>query len=439
MTSRLATVPTGSDATGGHRPEADGRRVVTALAITQTVGYGTLYYSFAVLLEPMATSLSASAVQVTGALTASVLTGGAMAVPVGRWLDRHGGHLLMTVGSLVGTLLVAAWSRVGSLAELYAVLVGVGLVSGMVLYESAFAVIVSWFDPERRARALLAVTAVAGLASSIYLPLTGLLVDRLGWRTALLVLAAVHGVVTIPLHATAIRRPPSTRRAAGATDPIGKVVERRRTVVRAAVRDVSFWTLTAAFVFHSAAMATMAVHLVSYLTSRGHPPTFGATVAGLLGILAVTGRFVLSGTRNRLRTTRVVALMFAFQALAVIGLGVFGDSRGGAVAAVVCFGLGFGLAHLATPTLLASRYGTAAYATIAGIVATPVTLARAAAPMLGASMIPAGGYSGVLATVAACCAVAGLCLFCSADHAPPRRDRVGFRPGRPAHEFRPPA
>lgn len=62
-----------------------GWRVVAALAVTQTIGYGVLYYAFAVLLHPMAGSLHASTATVTGALTASVLAGAAMAVPVGRW------------------------------------------------------------------------------------------------------------------------------------------------------------------------------------------------------------------------------------------------------------------------------------------------------------------------------------------------------------------
>ena len=36
---------------GGH---GRGWRIVAALAVTQTVGYGVLYYAFAVLLRPMA-------------------------------------------------------------------------------------------------------------------------------------------------------------------------------------------------------------------------------------------------------------------------------------------------------------------------------------------------------------------------------------------------
>ena len=42
-----------------------GWRIVATIAITSTVGYGTLYYAYAVLLSPMAASLDASTTAVT--------------------------------------------------------------------------------------------------------------------------------------------------------------------------------------------------------------------------------------------------------------------------------------------------------------------------------------------------------------------------------------
>ncbi|GLL03763.1 MFS transporter [Dactylosporangium matsuzakiense] len=386
---------------GGHGPVFHGWRIVAALAVTQTVGYGTLYYAFAVLLQPMATTLHASTTTVTGALTASILAGAVMAVPVGRWLDRHGGRALMTVGSIAATGLLLAWSQVRTVAQLYAILIGVGLASAMVLYEPAFAVVVSWFDPARRAKALLAITIVAGFASAIFLPLTGALVTRYGWPHTLLILAALHGIVTVPLHVLVVRRAPRSTHAArhrSAAD--------RAAVVRAALRDTRFWVLGVAFVAEGAAMTAMTVHLVGFLTSRGHPVTFAATVAGLLGVLSVTGRLVLTGAQRRIRITTVVAAIFTVQAVAALALLAAGGSRIGAVAGVVAFGLGFGISSLATPALLAGRYGTVAYATIAGTLTVPITLARAGAPLGAAALLATGGYTPVLTAIAIACLIA---------------------------------
>ena len=89
-----------------------GRRLVGALAVTQTVGYGVLYYAFAAVLGPISTDLGVTVTTVTGALTLAVLVAAAAAIPVGRWLDRRGGRGLMTAGSALGGGAVAAWSAV---------------------------------------------------------------------------------------------------------------------------------------------------------------------------------------------------------------------------------------------------------------------------------------------------------------------------------------
>lgn len=403
----------GAAPVGRHRSNFRGWWCVAALQVTQTVGYGVLYYSFSVVLQPMATALHASTAAVTGALTCSILAGAAVAVPVGRWLDRHGGRALMTGGSILATLLVVAWSRVENLVQLYAVLIGIGVTSAMVLYDAAFAVVVSWFDPAHRARAILAVIVVGGFASTIFMPLTGTLVDAYGWRTALLVLAVALGAITVPLHALAVRRAPHHAKAAGPAP------DDRSRAVRAALRDQRFWWLAVAFVTHGAAMSVMTVHLVGYLVHKGHPATFAASIAGLLGVLSVTGRLAITGIQRRLSTTAVVAAVFTIQALGTLGLFLFGGSRIGAALAVTGFGIGFGVAGLVKPTMLADRYGTTAFATIAGILATPITLAKALAPLAAAGLLTVSGYPLVLAATAATCLTAAVAIVARASSPAP--------------------
>jgi MFS family permease len=397
--------------TGGHRPVGHGWRIVAVFAITQTIGYGTLYYSFAVLLNPIARDLHVSATTVTGALTAAILTSAVMAVPVGRWLDQHGGRAVMTAGSLGGALLLVAWSQVHTTWQLYAVFLGLGAAMAMALYEPATAVIVSWFDATRRPRAVLAMIVVAGFASTIFMPLTGLLNDRYGWRTTLLLFAALYAAIAVPLHALVIRRPPLARSA-------GPLVTsaQQRLMARTALRDSRFWCLTIAFVAHGAAMSAMTVHLVGFLTTQGHPATFAATVAGLLGLLSVTGRLVLTAAQRHMRLDRVVAAVFTVQAAASLSMPLLAASSTGAVLAVTAFGLGFGLASLATPQLLADRYGTTAYASIAGNLAAPVTLAKAGAPLGAAALLGVtGGFTAVLIVTGAGCLVAAAGILARAN------------------------
>ncbi|MCZ7373262.1 MFS transporter [Micromonospora sp. WMMC250] len=397
------TVPADAAVGGHHR-----WRIVAALAVTSTIGYGTLYYAYAVLLTPMAATLGTSTTAVTSALTASVLAGALAAIPVGRWLDHHGGRALMTTGSITATALLVAWSQVHTIGQLYGVMIGIGITGAMVLYEPAFAVIVAWFTPDRRATALLAVTIVAGFASTIFMPLTGVLAAHLGWRGTLLVLAAVHGAVTVPLHGLTIRRPPpaATTKPASPTRPGHP---QRRAVARAAMRDARFWILAATLIAHGAATSTMTVHLIGYLINRGHPATVAATMTGLLGVLSVTGRLVLTAARRRLRVTTIVAAVFAIQACAVLAMQLLAGTRTGAVITVVGFGLGFGITSLATPAMLTDRYGTTAYATIAGRLTAPVTIAKATAPLAAATLLhTTAGYTPLLTAVAGCCALAAI-------------------------------
>jgi MFS family permease len=77
---------------------------------------------------------------------------------------------------------------------------------------------------------------------------------------------------------------------------------------------------------------------------------------------------------------------------------------------LILFGLGFGVASIATPAILLDRYGATGYATIAGTLATPVLLARASAPLGGAILATAVGYRPLVLLVATACVIAGALL-----------------------------
>ncbi|MGW1345650.1 MFS transporter [Kribbella sp. NPDC002412] len=381
---------------------AGSRGLVGALAVTQTVGYGVLYYAFGVILGPMGRDLRISNATAAGALTVAVLVTGLLSIPVGRWLDARGGHALMTTGSVLGSLAVLGWSQVHTAAQLYAIFVLIGVASAMVLYEPAFAVVVAVTDPARRAKALLGVTLVAGFASSIFIPLTGQLVARLEWRPTLVLLAVLLAVVTVPLHGLALRR----------SKPVLDRAERhRRRSPSWVLCDPAFWLLAATFVLHGAALAVIAVHLVLYLISLGHPAALAATLAGLLGLLSVTGRVVTTLSTRWLPMATIAGVIFVGQGVAMWLLPVLGRQVPGAIGCLVLFGLGFGVASIATPAILLDRYGAAGYGTVAGTLAAPVLVAKASAPLGGALLVAAVGYRPLVLSVAGACALAGVLLL----------------------------
>ena len=228
----------------------------------------------------------------------------------------------------------------------------------------------------------------------------------------MLILAALHGALTIPLHAAVLRQPD---KPPGRTRPR---VQRehdavRRAAVRRALHDRGFWLLAVAFLAQAAATSTLTVHLVAYLVQLGHPATFAATIAGLLGVLSVTGRLTVTGLQRRAGLPTVVAAVFTIQAAAA-SLPLLGHTTLGAVTAVVGFGLGFGVATIARPAMLAARYDTTGYATISGILTVPLTIAKAAAPLGAAALYTnTGSYTPVLAATAAACLIASVAITAS--------------------------
>ena len=73
--------------------------LVAALGLTEAISWGVLYYAFSVFLQPMEADLGWSRGATTGAFSLALVLSGFAAIPVGRWLDRHGARLLMSVGS----------------------------------------------------------------------------------------------------------------------------------------------------------------------------------------------------------------------------------------------------------------------------------------------------------------------------------------------------
>jgi MFS family permease len=382
--------------------------IVAALSVTETVTWGIVYYGFPVFLRAMERDLEASRVAITGALSVGLGVSALAALPVGRWIDRHGGRGLMTAGSCLATVLTLAWARVEHVAGLYAVWLLMGLAMAATLYEPAFAVIVSWF-PRGRDRALLTVTLAAGLASTIFMPIEAWLLDRVGWRAALTILGAVLALVTVPVHALLLRRGPARLpppRAAGASEATPP-----DATLRAASRSAAFWVLLGAFFVSNFATAALSTHLIPYLVGRGYAPAVAALVVGWMGAMQLPGRLVFVPIAARLGARVMVAAVFLAQALGVGQLPLLG-AIGTLVPFVLLQGAANGMATLARATSVAEIFGTRHYGAIAGAVALGANGARAVGPV-GASLlwVALGSYAAVFWVLAGALVVAAAAML----------------------------
>src|SRR5258707_5419412 len=114
-------------------------RAVPVLGVAQIIAWGAMFYPPVLTVPLIAADHGWSRTFAMGGFSLGLLVAGFVAPRVGAAIDRHGGHRVMPIGSLVGALglvgLVHADSPVTYLA-VWAV-IGAGMAAS--LYDPAFA------------------------------------------------------------------------------------------------------------------------------------------------------------------------------------------------------------------------------------------------------------------------------------------------------------
>ncbi|MBL8134850.1 MAG: MFS transporter [Anaerolineae bacterium] len=382
--------------------------ITLTLALTETISWGILYYVFSVFLTPMEQELGWSRAELTGGFSLMLLVAGGMAFPAGAWIDRHGARLLMTAGSAAACLLVIAWSAVSTLPAFYAIWIGLGVCAAAVLYDPAFTVVAHWFV-RRRSTALVVITFAAGLASTIFLPLSDALLVAFGWRVAVLILGLFLGAVTIPLHLLILRRRPEDLGLLpdGETQSIRSKSRAAGDVTfRKALTGRTFWLLTLGFGLFYLAAAALRVHFIPFLIGSGFDSSTAAYATGAIGIMQVGGRVVFAPLERRFSTRTMILLIFALQAAAQAVL-LAGHAPLLIAAFILLFGAAQGAGTLVRPAILAALYGAANFGRIASVMTIFLTLASTAAPLFASLLYDrAGSYQPVVVLVVAISAAA---------------------------------
>jgi MFS family permease len=183
-------------------------RIVSALSITHLISYGTLFYAFALLIAPMERELGWSKTALTGAFSLALISSAFFAVPVGRLIDRGYGRAVMTGGSVLAALLLVLWAFTDSYPVFLLIWLGMGAATSALFYEAGFAVLALNLGLLAR-RGITIITLVAGFASTVFIPLLHVLIDRFGWRDTILAMAALNIGICAVLHASSIPTAPA--------------------------------------------------------------------------------------------------------------------------------------------------------------------------------------------------------------------------------------
>lgn len=371
--------------------------LVIALAFCQLVSWGAIYYGFALFVAPMEAEFGWSRSAINGASSLGLLVSGLCAFAMGRWIDRRGGRWLMTGGSLLAGVLLASWSRVESLEGLYIVWFLMGVAMAAMLYQALFAVLTRRYRASYRRR-ITVVTLIAGFASTVFIPMTQGLIDALGWRPALLVLALGQLLICLPVHAFALRDGSAPDRggdqASGGWAGAGHVV--RRTVRRPA-----FWSLAACFTATSLVNSVIAFHAVPLFVERGFSVAAAVGAVALVGPAQVAFRLVVFALGSRADSASVGKVALMFLPLAMLLLILWPRSVVALYAFALVFGGVNGSMTIVRATAVADFLGRAGYGSVSGLLSLPTTAAHASAPLLAALLWSAfGGYDAVVLLMA---------------------------------------
>jgi MFS family permease len=366
------------------------RSLVGWLSLAQLISWGSIFYTFALVMEPVESDLGLSRAQSSWAFSLALLVEGLAAYQVGRWID--GGHerTVMTAGSLLAALCLALHGQVTGVLSFYAVWAGLGAAMAATLYSPVFAVVTRRFPGDFR-RAIITITFLGGLASTVFIPLTAWLIALWGWRDALLALAGLHLLVCAPLHAVKLRGAPATPRRVSGGDkasPIG---------VSSLVRTRPFVMIGVFLVLMMAVTVALPAHMISLLREKGLSEYWVIAVPASIGVIQVFGRLLLYFFEHRFDlhlANRLIPGLIPLGLMVLLAAPLAGHWQTWVVMLfVILYGMGNGMLTIVKGTAIAQYVNRDHVATLNGALGVPLALARAAAPIaLGLLWSPQVGY-----------------------------------------------
>lgn len=394
-----------------HTPSGrHGLSLILALGITQVVGYGTLYYAFAVLAPAMTASFGWAPEWTYGGFAAGLLVGGAVAPVTGRLIDRYGTRLVMTLGSGLAGLALLALAEARGPVSYFGAMIALEIVSTMVFYDAAFAALTQARGAGAR-RAISQLTLIGGFASTLFWPLTTALLAYLDWRGIYRAYALLQLVLCVPLHLFLL--PGRVKRATTPPQPGAGAAAPAATYLEGEKRRRAFILLAFAFSLQGFVVSAMSVHLLTMLQGLGLSAAVAVTIGAMVGPSQVAGRLVemLFGTNLSPVTTAWLSALLMPLGFLLLMLGSTTAVLAGLFA--IAYGISMGLGSIVRGTVPLQLFGPAGYGAMLGKLSAPGLAVKAAAPLAFALLIERAGlmFGSVLMVALSTLAAAALFML----------------------------
>lgn len=367
----------------------DRRIVITALGISQILAWGTSFYFPAVFAEPILRDTGWSLGFVVGGTSLGLLVAGLISPQVGKLIDAHGGRPVLLASSLfyaaglIGVGLspalpvyLAAW-----------VLIGIGMGTG--LYDAVFAALGRLYGSGARGP-ITNLTLFGGFSSTICWPLSAFMIEHVGWRSACLIYAGLHLLVSLPLQMAVVR--PAAQRAAATTT--GDAYAQRADPPWLANETAIFVLLALVLSLAAGIGSIVIVHFLLFLQARGVDYAVAVSLGTLFGPAQVGARVVerLFGARYH-----PIWTMIGSCTLMAVGLLMLFGGFPALVLTILIYGAGYGVSWIGRGTLPLALFGPVRFPQLMGKLAFPSLIVQALAPSAGALLIEANGVEPTIA------------------------------------------
>lgn len=385
-----------------------------ALGFVTIASFGTWFYGFGVLIEPIVEDTGWAESTLSTAYGLSLLATGLGAAFAGKLLDRRGSRsLFVGAGLLSGPLLIAASFAPGPWVFLV-LAVPAGGVTGAAGYYQATQTVMARLVPAQRAKGLTALTLFGAFASPIYLPLVAWMATTLGWRPALRLAA---GSVTLAFALAAVLVPDvrADARPAGGLRYAARLAARNRVVRR----------LFLAGFGSGVSSSLLLLYQVPAMTDAGLALTTASGLAGFRGLAQLGGRLPLPPVVERFGAGRTLEVTYLLIAASAVLL-AFSGSLVVAIAFTLVAGVGIGALPAVEGIVATDLVDQDTLGTSLGLFSLVRGLGAAFGPVVGGLLVDAtGGRGAALALVLAAGAAAAVVL-------PPHREARSAADGRDA-------
>jgi MFS family permease len=266
-------------------PRLSIRQVLLCGALIVTLSMG-IRHGFGLWLQPITQEQGWTRQTFSFALAIQNLSWGVMGVFAGILADRFGAFRVLLAGAVLYALGLTGMA-LSTTPLLFAMTTGVliGAAQAGTTYAVVYGGIGRQIPAERRSWAMGVAAAAGSFGQFLMVPLEGQLIARLGWHSALLVLAAA--VLLIVPVAFGLREPPRPAAAGQA---------RGQSVTQAVAE---------------------AFRYPSYLKDKGLSPEVASYALALIGLFNVFGTYIAGTLGQRLAKRKILASIYFGRAIAI--------------------------------------------------------------------------------------------------------------------------